>query len=198
MFPQNLSLHHHPNLSPVWGSLSFCLLWPPSIPMPQTSAEAAPHPPVRMGSEFQWAIITSLNIMQNTVLCPQASQRAAHSFLSHRLHNKVGKCANLKGTPTTQGSLPILQSPATRRTVTSQGPLGRVTEMQFPLRVPQRKASAPRAVPSSCHTGSWPAGVGCPLHLPHGSHQMEISPTTVDQGGGALQQNTSELCPRPC
>lgn len=166
MFPQNLSLHHHPNLSPVWGSLSFCLLWPPSIPMPQTSAEAAPHPPVRMGSEFQWAIITSLNIMQNTALCPQASQRAAHSFLSHRLHNKVGKCANLKGTPTTQGSLPILQSPATRRTVTSQGPLGRVTEMQFPLRVPQRKASAPRAMPSSCHTGSWPAGVGCPLPAP--------------------------------
>ena len=186
MFPQNLSLHHHPNLSPVWGSCHSACSAPPSITMPQTSAEAAPHPPVRMGSEFQWAIITSVNIMQNTALCPQASQRAAHSFLSPRLHNKVGKCANLKGTPTTQGSLPILQSPATWRTVTSQGPLGRVTEMQFPVRVPQRKASAPRAVPSFCHRGSWPADVGCPLHLPHGSHQMEISPSTVDQGGGAL------------
>lgn len=141
MFPQNLFLHHQPNLFPVLGSLSFCLLQPPSIPMPQNSAEAAPHPPVRMGSEFQWAIITSVNIMQNAALCPQASQRAAHSFLSLRLHNKVGKCANLKGNPTTQGSLPILQSQATRWTVTSQGPLGRVTEMQFPVRVPEKSLS---------------------------------------------------------
>ena len=81
LFPQNLSLHHHPNLPPVSGSLSFCLPRPPSIQMPQTSAEASPPPPVCMGSEFWWAIITSVST-QNAALCPQASQRAAHSFLS--------------------------------------------------------------------------------------------------------------------
>ena len=124
---------------------------------------------------------------------------------SHPRLHKVGKSTNLRGTPTTQGCLPVLQSPATWWTVTSQGPLDRVTEMQYPVHVPQRKVTAPRVVPS-CSTRAPGLGtVGCCLHLPHGSHQMEVSLPTVDgwrsggrglcSGGGA---HCSELCPRPC
>ena len=89
------------------------------------------------------------------LLCVHKHPKEPPIASSHPRLHKVGKSTNLRGTPTTQGCLPVLQSPATRRTVTSQGPLDRVTEMQYPVCVPQRKVTAPRLVPSCCNVGSW-------------------------------------------
>ena len=134
------------------------------------------------------------------MLCPQHCQGGAHDLLSPLIPQHCWETHHLKMRPCNTELLACPSKPTTLqtwRTVACQGPLGRVAEMQFPFRVPQKKVIAPRVEPSSSQVGSWPGGSGM---LAATARQVPSDgglPPYQDPRG-SVSKPGSGLHPRPC
>lgn len=183
-----------------WGPCHSACPGLPASQCPKPQQKASPHPPVCMGSEFWWVIITSSKYAKSAALCPQASQRKPPIASSHsQLHNKVGEIHQLKGTPTTQGSLPVLQKPSHSADSDKSGPLSQsLREMQYQPSVPGEKMQHQGWCPASA-TWAYKAGTwGRPAPTCPWIHQMKsLSCSEWRRWGGqagALQWGPGGSC----